>query len=96
MSLVDHPLTTPVAAPKTTRLERNTPSEAAYAQYDEHADRYEPAESPPSPVPDQDTGYIEGFFKAENCKENVLESINTISIFCIPESVIKFRLSPRS
>jgi len=42
------------------------------------------------------TGYIEGFFKAENCKENVLESINTISIFCIPESVIKFRLSPRS
>jgi len=48
MSLVDHPLTTPVAAPKTTHLERNTPSEAVYDQYDEHADRYEPAGSPPS------------------------------------------------
>jgi len=48
MSLVDHPLTTPVAAPKTTRLEKSIPSEAVYAQYDEHADRYEPAESPPS------------------------------------------------
>jgi len=43
-----------------------------------------------------DTGCIEGFFKAENCKENVVESINTISLFCVPESVIKFRPSPRS
>ena len=42
------------------------------------------------------TGCIEGFFKAENCKENVVESINTISLFCVPESVIKFRPSPRS
>jgi len=42
------------------------------------------------------TGCIEGFFKAENCKENVVENINTISLFCVPESVIKFRLSPRS
>jgi len=48
MSLVDHPPTTPVAAPKTTRLEKSIPSEAVYAQYDEHADRYEPAEYPPS------------------------------------------------
>jgi len=42
------------------------------------------------------TGCIEGFFKAENCKENVVESINTISLFCVPKSVIKFRPSPRS
>jgi len=42
------------------------------------------------------TGCIEGFFKVENCKENVVESINTISLFCVPKSVIKFRLFPRS
>jgi len=29
------------------------------------------------------TECIEGFSKAENCKENVIESINTISLFCI-------------
>jgi len=28
------------------------------------------------------TGCIEGFFEAENCKENAVESINTISLFC--------------
>jgi len=31
-----------------THLEKHTPSEAVYAQYDEHADRYEPGGSPPS------------------------------------------------
>jgi len=29
------------------------------------------------------TGYTEGFSEAENCKENVVESINTISLFWI-------------
>jgi len=29
------------------------------------------------------TGCIEGFSKAENCKENVVESINTIRLFFI-------------
>jgi len=38
----------PVAAPKMTRLKRNPPSEAVYAQYDEHADRYKPARPLPS------------------------------------------------
>jgi len=54
MSLVDHPLTTPVAAPRITCLERNTPSEAVYAQYDERADRYELAGSQPSLAQDQE------------------------------------------
>jgi len=38
------------------------------------------------------TGYIEGFSKVENCKENVVESINIISLFCILKSVIKLKL----
>jgi len=44
----------PVAAPKATRLERDTPSEAVYAQYDEHADRYELGGSPPLQAKDQE------------------------------------------
>jgi len=35
-----------------------------------------------SKAPVEDTGCIEGFFEAENCKENAVESINTISLFC--------------
>jgi len=44
-----------IAAPKTTRLERNIPSEAAYAQYDKHTDQYKPGESQPSLARDQET-----------------------------------------
>ena len=38
------------------------------------------------------TGYIEGFFRAENCNKNMMKSINTISLFCILKSIIKFNL----
>jgi len=58
MSLVDHPLTTPVAAPKMTRLEKNIPSKAVYDQYDEHADQYEPAGSPPSQEGQPETEHL--------------------------------------
>ena len=38
------------------------------------------------------TGCIEGFFRAENCNKNLMKSINTISLFFILKSVIKFNL----
>jgi len=40
----------------------------------------------------QYTGCTEGFFRAENCNKNMMKSINTISLFCILKSVIKFKL----
>jgi len=58
MSLVDHPPMMPVAAPKTTRLKRNTPSEVVYAQYGEHADRYELARPPPSQARELETEHL--------------------------------------
>jgi len=42
------------------------------------------------------TGCIEGFVRAENCHKNMMKSINTISLFCILRSVIKFKLFQRS
>jgi len=37
-------------------------------------------------------GCIEEFFRVENFNKNMMKSINTISLFCILKSVIKFNL----